>query len=80
LLCYVVLSWIGNFSEIWMFSAVLLAALPTATNVFVIAQQYGVWVQRASASILITTVLSVGTVTALLYAIKTGMLPPDLFP
>ena len=55
LLCYVVLSWIGNFSEIWMFSAVLLAALPTATNVFVIAQQYGVWVERASASILLTT-------------------------
>lgn len=80
LLCYVVLSWVGNFSEIWLFSAVLLAALPTATNVFVIAQQYGVWVQRASASILLTTVLSVGTVTALLYAIKSGVLPPDLFP
>jgi predicted permease len=79
-LCYVVLSAVGNFSEVWVFSAVLLAALPSATNVFVIAQQYGVWVQRASASILITTVLSVGTVTALLYAIKTGMLPPDLFP
>ena len=80
LLCYVVLSWAGNFSEIWLFSAVLLAALPTATNVFVIAQQYGVWVQRASASILLTTVLSVGTVTALLYMIKSGVLPPDLFP
>ena len=43
-LCYVVLSWIGNFLRVWVFSAVLLAALPTATNVFVIAQQYGVWV------------------------------------
>ncbi|TWG94175.1 hypothetical protein L598_003800000190 [Mesorhizobium sp. J18] len=80
LLCYVVLSWIGNFSEIWVFSAVLLAALPTATNVFVIAQQYDVWVQRASASILITTILSVVTVTALLYAITHRLLPPDLFP
>ncbi len=79
-LCYVMLSWLGNFSEVWVFSAVLLAALPTATNVFVIAQQYGVWVQRASASILLTTLLSVGTVTALLYAIKSGLLPPDLFP
>jgi len=79
-LCYVVLSAVGNFSEIWVYSAVLLAGLPSATNVFVIAQQYGVWVQRASASILITTVLSVGTVTALLCAIKTGMLPSDLFP
>lgn len=80
LLCYVVLSWVGNFSETWVFSAVLLAALPTATNVFVIAQQYNVWVQRASASVLITTCLSVLTVTALLYMIRHGVLPPDLFP
>ncbi|PLP58898.1 malonate transporter [Mesorhizobium loti] len=80
LLCYVVLSAVGNFSPAWLFSAVLLAALPTATNVFVIAQQYGVWVQRASASVLITTCLSVFTVTGLLYLIRNGILPPDLFP
>lgn len=79
-LCYVMLSLVGHFSPTWVFSAVLLASLPTATNVFVIAQQYHVWVERASASILLTTVLSVGTVTALLYVIKSGMLPPDLFP
>ena len=80
LLCYVVLSWVGNFSETWMFSAVLLAALPSATNVFVIAQQYNVWVQRASASVLMTTCFSVITVTCLLYMIRAGLLPPDLFP
>lgn len=80
LLCYVVLSWIGNFSPIWLFSAMLLAALPTATNVFVIAQQYGVWVERASASVLVTTCVSVLTVTGLLYMIQHGILPPDLFP
>src|SRR5688572_16989889 len=80
LVCYVVLSWVGNFSEVWLFSAVLLAALPTATNVFVLAQQYHVWVERASASILLTTCISVATVTGLLYLIKGGMLPPDLFP
>jgi predicted permease len=80
LTCYLVLSWVGNFSEIWLFSAVLLAALPTATNVFVLAQQYHVWVERASASILLTTCISVATVTGLLYLIKGGMLPPDLFP
>jgi malonate transporter len=79
-LCYVVLSAIGDFSEVWIFSAVLLAALPTATNVFVIAQQYNVWVQRASASVVLTTVLSVISVTALLYMIRSGILPPDLFP
>jgi malonate transporter len=79
-LCYLVLSLLGDFDPTWVFTAVLLAALPTATNVFVIAQQYGVWVQRASASVLATTVLSVVTVTALLYLIKSGLLTPDLFP
>jgi malonate transporter len=79
-LCYVMLSLFGNFDPTWVFAGVLLAGLPTATNVFVIAQQYGVWVQRASASILLTTCLSVVTVTGLLYLIKSGQLPPDLFP
>lgn len=80
LLAYVVLSWIGNFSEIWLYSAVLLAGLPTATNVFVLAQQYGVWVQRASASVLLTTLGSIVSVTVLTYAIRSGLLAPDLFP
>ena len=80
LLCFVVLSLVGDFDPVWVYTAVLLAALPTATNVFVIGQQYGVWVERASATILVTTVLSVATVTGLLYVIKSGLLPPDLFP
>ncbi|QKV18132.1 AEC family transporter [Oricola thermophila] len=77
---YVLLSWLGNFPPVWVYSGVLLAALPTATNVFVIAQQYGVWVERASASVLITTTTSVLSVTGLLYAMTNGLLPPDLFP
>jgi malonate transporter and related proteins len=80
LLMYVALSWIGDFPPAWVLTAVLMAALPTATNVFVIGQQYGVWVERASATILITTVLSVLTLSLLLYGITSGMLPPDLFP
>lgn len=79
MIVYVVLSAIGDFPDIWVYTAVLMAALPTATNVFVIGQQYGVWVERASASILLTTVISVVTLTALLYAITSGMLPPNLF-
>jgi Predicted permeases len=80
ILIYVVLSLAGDFEPLWVYTAMLLASLPTATNVFVIGQQYGVWQERASATILITTVLSVLTVSALLYAITTDLLPPDLFP
>ncbi len=80
ILCWLLLGLFGNFSEVWVYSAVLLAALPTAANVFVIAQQYGVWVQRASASVLVTTVLSVATVTAIIYLIVNGIVPADPFP
>lgn len=79
-ICYVLLSLAGSFDPVWVYTAIVLAALPTATNVFVLAQQYDVWVQRASASVLITTVLSVATLTALLYLITSGLLPADLFP
>lgn len=80
LLMYVGLSWAGNFDETWMFTAVLLASLPIATNVYVIAQQYDVWVERASASVLVTTTASVLTVSALLFAIATSQIPADLIP
>ena len=68
------LTWFGPFDATWVQAAVLLAALPCATNVYVIAQQYDVWVNRASASVLVTTLLSVLTVTALLYGVQRGWL------
>ena len=80
LLCYTMLSLIGDFPTVWVWTAMLLASLPSATNVYVIAAQYGVWVERASASVLVTTTCSVATVTALLYLIRSGVLPTDLFP
>ena len=79
-LMFVGLSWAGNFDPTWVMTAVLLASLPIATNVYVIAQQYDVWVERASASVMITTAFSVITVSLLLYAITTGLMPVDLFP
>lgn len=80
IVAFLLLSWFGNFDPVWMYAAVLMASLPTATNVFVLASQYQAWVQRASAIVLITTVVSVATVTGLLYLIRAGILPVDLFP
>jgi malonate transporter len=80
LLTFVALSWIGNFDPIWVQVAVLMASLPTATNVFVIGQQYGYWIQRASACILITTIFSVVTTSTWLWLFKSGTLMTDLFP
>jgi predicted permease len=76
-LVYLFLSAAGPFDPVWVHVAMLLACLPTATNVFVIAQQYGVWVERASAAVLVTTVASVVTVTLLLYLIASGAFPAN---
>ena len=80
MLAYVVVSWVGDFEPVWVYSAVLLAGLPTATNVFVLAQQSNVWVERASSMILISTGLSLFTISGILYLINSGVLPVDLFP
>jgi malonate transporter and related proteins len=47
-------------------TAVLLAALPTAALCFVLAQQYKLYVERASATILVSTVLSAATISAVM--------------
>ncbi|MTI45804.1 hypothetical protein JM93_00566 [Roseibium hamelinense] len=72
---FLLLSWIGGFDPIWVATAVLMACLPPATNVFVIAQQYNTYVQRASSFVLIGTIASVFTVTGFIWAITTGVLP-----
>lgn len=80
LLVWVVLSWIGDFPRAWVFTAVLMAALPQALNVFVIANQYQTYVERASTAILIGTLISVLTVTGLLVLMTEDRIPVDLFP
>ncbi|MCB1385414.1 MAG: AEC family transporter [Nitratireductor sp.] len=62
-----------GLDPVWRNSAVLLAALPSATNVFVIAQQYQVWQERASSCVVITTLLATLTVTGLLYLLQEGL-------
>lgn len=80
LLVWVLLSAIGNFDPLWIYAAVVMAALPPALNIFVISTQYGVGVERASACVLIGTVTSMVTLTLFLWVIKTGLMPADLFP
>ena len=80
LLIWVVLSAVGNFDPIWIQAAVVMAALPPALNIFVIASQYNVGVERSSACILVGTIVSTVTLTGFLWLIQTGRMPADLFP
>ena len=75
-LVYLLMIWlVPDVESLWLYSAVLLATLPTATNVFVIAQQYDVWQERASSAVVISTVFAMLSVTGFLYLVQSGWLP-----
>ena len=70
-----ILTFIGGFDRIWVETAVLMASLPPAATIYVIATQYDIYVHRASAAILIGTAISVLTVTGVLYLVTHDLLP-----
>ncbi len=72
LVLWMLTTW-GNFQPIFIQTAVLMAALPAATNVFVIAEQYGIWRERASSAVIVSTIASVFTLTLVLYYFKSGI-------
>ena len=79
LLMFLLLSLFGPFDQLWVYSAVLMAALPPALNVFVFARQYDSWVEQASGAVLVGTMVSVVTLTSVMWMVKTQSLPQLLF-
>lgn len=55
--------------DAWMAGALILSALPTGALVYVVAQRYGSYVQEASATIVVSTAISVATVSGVLIAL-----------
>ena len=78
-LVFLLLSLFGPFEQSWVYTAVLMAALPPALNVFVFAQQYDTWVEQASGAVLVGTLISVFTLTSVMWMVKTHTLPALLF-
>ena len=70
LLALVLLRSLGTFEPAWVATAVMMAALPPALSVFVLARQYGAWVQPASGAVLLGTLVSVVTVTSVMWLIR----------
>jgi hypothetical protein len=75
LIALMLLTFVGGFDPVWVKTGLLMAALPPALNMFVLAEQYGVYVERASTTILVATASSFVTVTGLLYLIARDLLP-----
>jgi len=65
---------LGPFAQPWAATAVLMASLPPALNVFVIARQNDTWIEPASVAVLIGTFASVITLTSAMWLIQTRRL------
>jgi malonate transporter and related proteins len=65
---------LGPFTPEWAVTAVLMASLPPALNVFVMARQFDTWIEPASVAVLIGTFASVITLTGVMWLIKSGQL------
>lgn len=51
--------YVFQLQQFWLESVVIIASLPAGVLVFVVAQRYGVYVQRSAASVVVSTALSV---------------------
>jgi malonate transporter len=74
ILALMLLTAFGPFDPKWVAAAVLMAALPPALNVFVLARQYEAWVEPASGSVLLGTLVSVATLTTVMWLVQHGAL------
>ena len=68
-----IVPWFLPLDTVWAQAALLMAALPTASNAFVLAKQYDIFVEETSATVLLSTVLSVFTVSAMLVWLRGGL-------
>jgi predicted permease len=64
----------GPFAQPWAATALLMASLPPALNVFVMARQNDTWIEPASVAVLIGTFASVVTLTSAMWLIQSGRL------
>lgn len=69
-LVWLLATYVFPLAPTWRAVAVLVAALPIGSNVFVLAQKYRLYVARTASGILISTVLAVITVTLLLAILR----------
>lgn len=63
-----------GLDPLWRHVGIMMAALPTASNAFILASQYRANVQGASAAVIVTTVISAITIPLLVYAMGVGLL------
>ena len=67
---YIFIKLLGPFDPVWQRTAILMACLPPALNIYVMATDYKTYIREASSIVLIGTLFAIGTVTYVLYLIN----------
>ena len=63
---------VPGLDPLWRDVALMMAALPTASNAFILASQYKAYIEGSSTAVLITTIISAVTIPILIYVIQSG--------
>ncbi|MCK5488908.1 MAG: AEC family transporter, partial [Gemmatimonadetes bacterium] len=61
-----------DVAPLWTSVAVVMAALPTGINAYLFAERYDHGVATAATAVLLSTGLSIGTISILLYLLPAG--------
>lgn len=72
ILTFVLVTYVFVLDPLWAKAAVILSAMPSGANAYVIAQQYNVHVEIVSSAVIVSTGLSVVTVSLLLIWLGVG--------
>jgi malonate transporter len=72
LLAWALVTWAVSLDPLWRDAAILLAAMPAGSLVYVVAEGYDCYVERASAAVLLSTILSVPTLLMLMGRMGVG--------
>lgn len=73
---WILFAYVFDVDPLWQAVGLLMAALPVGALCFVVAQNYNIYVQRTSASILVSTIVAVLTLSILFFSplMKQGLL------
>jgi malonate transporter and related proteins len=72
LLTLALITYVFAMDPFWSKAAVILSAMPTGANAYVVAQQYNVHVETASSVVVVSTGMSVVTISVLLIWLGVG--------
>ena len=72
LLTFALVTYVFAMDPFWSKAAVILSAMPTGANAYVVAQQYNVHVETASSVVVVSTGMSVITISLLLIWLGVG--------